>query len=75
MQLVKIDCKLEKKITTFTREEEESALQINLENFSKNIKILATVSAVLITLIKWIRISIELGLIAMSTDQSTPISW
>lgn len=50
-------------------------MQINLEKFSKNVKILATVAAVLITLIKWIRISIELGLIAYSSNSGIDISW
>jgi len=33
------------------------------------------VAAVLITLIKWIRISIELGLIASNNDPQTTDSW
>jgi len=55
-------------IQYFQRDEEESTLQINLEKFGKNIKIFATIGAVLITLIMWIRISVELGLITMNSD-------
>jgi Ca2+-transporting ATPase len=42
------------------RDEEESALQVKLEDFSSQIKILATVAAVLVTCIKWGRITLEL---------------
>jgi len=51
---------MRKDIRQFQRDEEESSLQVNLDKFSNNIKRMATISAVLISLIKFIRISIEL---------------
>ena len=45
------------------RDEEESSLQVKLDRISEQIKILATVVAVLITVIKWGRTTIEMLLI------------
>jgi len=45
------------------RDEEESSLQVKLDRFSEQIKILATVVAVLITVIKWGRTTVEMLLL------------
>lgn len=45
------------------RDEEESALQVKLDRFSEQIKILATVAAVMITVIKWGRTTVEMLLL------------
>jgi len=45
------------------RDEEESSLQAKLDRFSEQIKILATVAAVLITVIKWGRTTVEMLLL------------
>lgn len=45
------------------RDEEESALQVKLDKFSEQLKIIATVAAVLITVIKWGRITVEMLLL------------
>lgn len=45
------------------RPEEESALQVKLDKFSEQLKIIATVAAVLITVIKWGRITVEMLLL------------
>jgi len=45
------------------RDEEESSWQVKLDRFSEQIKILATVVAVLITVIKWGRTTVEMLLL------------